>query len=228
MAQLDFFLPNKQSNKPDFFVQGWVAQLTVEQSVLAQPLSQAEPNRPPACTALANPSEATVARLMLRIHFIIPCLLPLGLCRGPSWPCRERGLRWIRKNGIAVDTAVRSTPTALQTHRLVLERTHSSVRAGRRKRFRLVGRDFHIRRDLRFAVSPRSIRLSKYAGCSLESVAPLNRIMQGWWKVSAGPRKPLEHLKSGFSKIVTSIIRPTFPIDPPGKVGKTLPGAKLL
>ena len=164
-----------------------------------------------------------MARLIQRIHFIISCLLPLGLCRGPSGPFHERGLRWIHKNGIAVDTAVRSTPTALQTHRLVLERTHSSVRAGRRKRFRLVGQDFHIRRDSRFAGNPRSFRLSKYAGCSLESVALLNRIMLGWWKVSAGLRKPLEHLKSGISKIVTSIIRPTFPNVRLGKAGKTLP-----
>jgi hypothetical protein len=89
----------------DFF---WhcVAQAAVElQAVVPHALLLVEPNHP-ADTALAKPSVATVARLMLRIHFIIPCLLPLGLFRGPSWPIRDRGLRREAGGGIPVDTAV--------------------------------------------------------------------------------------------------------------------------
>jgi hypothetical protein len=61
------FLPLRQSNKPHFL--GWVAQATLLQEVEvahAFPLCE---NRP-AIAALVNPSEATVARLMQRIHFI--------------------------------------------------------------------------------------------------------------------------------------------------------------
>jgi len=85
VPQFEDFFPERQSNKPHFFL-GCVAHATggLQDFVVAHALPPCEPNRPAADTALANPSEATVARLMLRIHFIVPCLLPLGLFREPS------------------------------------------------------------------------------------------------------------------------------------------------
>jgi hypothetical protein len=102
LVEHDDLLPFRQSNKPHFFL-GWVAQATggLQDFDVAHAFPLCE-NRP-ADTTLVNPSEATVARLMQRIHFIVPCLLPLGLFREPSEPIRERGLRWWLFGGLDED-----------------------------------------------------------------------------------------------------------------------------
>lgn len=127
----------------------------------------------------------------------------------------------------SVDTAVCSTPTALQTHRLVLFEPTVRLEPDGENVFASLAETSTSDgiRDLRKFRVP--FAYPKYAGCSLESIAPLNRIMRGWWKVSARLWKPLEHLKSGFSKIVTSINQRTFPNDAIGKTRKTMPGGEF-
>jgi hypothetical protein len=112
----------------------------------------------------------------------------------------KRGLRRMQKGGIAVDTAGCSTPTALVTHRAIHSNPWFDKIARRRKRFRLVGRDFHTRRDSRFAVSPRSIRSSFSPVVHLKVMPCENglRRADGWYRRDFG--NPLSIRSREFPK----------------------------